>query len=535
VRVVLPVRGKIREPRWDVCRGLSLAFGRRFQRTLPGFQHMFPTRLLSKRRLFQLLALLAATVSLPKSFVTAHQQDPTPKPASATIEVIATDKRTKLPAEGLVADDFEVLSDRLKVQIHLVGGTSESALRPLSFWFVVQCPEEHSYYNWVSNGSGFIRGKTGTLQPILQALHPVDTVGVAHWCDDGKLGVDLLPTSDRSAPVKALDTVLSAPAVSIGTIAGGDALHDMVLRVRDVTQRITPGAVPVLIFFYGDHSGMFHKEVEDMLEQPVGQLPIVYGINNGAVSVQRLPVTNEYTQMYVVHFLSEKTGGQVLSSFRGDYAAEFDHIVHELYGRYELGIAAQGENGKHHEIVVRLSEAARKKSGAIDLRFPASYISTSQAPQSPEMLTAAALLQAIKANTPYTEIPFDASAKYSTVDSSTQFRLFIDPNSLSWSDSEGGARKALLAVAIAGLTSDGGVVGTQVKQFDAMQSEADRAAKKAVIFGASYTVPQSVIRVRFILRDATSAHLGSFELPVERIGGRAPVNPSSPSGSEKPR
>ena len=416
---------------------------------------MFQLRFLSTRRFWFLLAVLTATGSPSELSVRAREQDSTQKLSSMTIEVIATDKRTKLPAEGFTPEDFEVSNDRRKLEIHSVGRASESSLRPLSFWFAVQCPEEHSYYNWVSNGSGFMRTKTEPFKPILQTLHAADTVGVAHWCDDGKFGVDLLPTGDRSAPVKALDTVLNAPSVSIGTIAGGDALHDMVLRVREISQRATPGAVPVLIFFYGDHSGMFHNEAEDMLDRPVGQLPIVYGINNGAVSVQRLPLTDQYTQMFVVHFLSEKTGGQVLSSARGDYAAEFEHIVHELYGRYELGIVPQDESGKHRELLVKLSETGRKKSQPIELRFPTAYVSDSQAPQSHEMLTAAALLQAINASTSYSEIPFDTSGKFTTADSAAQFRVFIDPSSLSWSDSERGDRKALLAIAIAGITPEG--------------------------------------------------------------------------------
>ena len=60
-----------------------------------------------------------------------------------------------------------------------------------------------------------------------------------------------------------------------------------------------------------------------------------------------------------------------------------------------------------------------------------------------------------------------------------------------------------------------------MKQFDATQSEADRASKKGIVL--SYMIPQGAVRIRFVLRDATTAHLGSFELPLERISGQPPI------------
>jgi hypothetical protein len=37
------------------------------------------------------------------------------------------------------------------------------------------------------------------------------------------------------------------------------------------------------IFLYGDHSGMYHRQVAELLNPSLGPMPIVYGINNGAV------------------------------------------------------------------------------------------------------------------------------------------------------------------------------------------------------------------------------------------------------------
>ena len=211
-----------------------------------------------------------------------------------------------------------------------------------------------------------------------------------------------------------------------------DDLKFFIVRIAADSGHVNVESVR-LAFFYGDHSGMHHDEANDMLDQPLGPLPIVYGINNGAVSVQRLPLTNQYTQMFVVHFLSERTGGQVLSNWHGDYAGELERIVRELHGRYELGFIPQDADGKHHELKVRLTEKARKKSGSVDLRFAPEYVASPQGAQSPESQIGAALLQTIQTSAPYTEIPFDATGRYKAPNSSAQFRVYVDPNSLSWS------------------------------------------------------------------------------------------------------
>jgi hypothetical protein len=132
--------------------------------------------------------------------------------APVILEVIATDKRAHAAAEGLTQDDFEIMEDRGVAHISSFAHGSEGSLRPLSLWFVVQCADEHSYSNWVSNGSGFMKGKTATLTPVLKKLNEHDTVGVAHWCDNGEVGLDLLPSTDRVAPQNVLDAVLNARA-----------------------------------------------------------------------------------------------------------------------------------------------------------------------------------------------------------------------------------------------------------------------------------------------------------------------------------
>jgi hypothetical protein len=451
----------------------------------------------------------------------------------ALVDVIVTDKHANAPAQGLTQDDFRVFDGRTPLAISSFAHAPDLPPRPLVVWFVVQCPLEGIVASWVSNGSGFMKGKTASFAPVLHKLQANDVVGVAHWCDDGTFGVDLLPTPDRDAPSASIQTVLNAPMVRPTTESGMNALHDMVLRVRVTSQRATPGYLPILIFLYGDHGGMYNDEANDMLDQPLGPSPLVYGINNGAVSVQKLQFHSQ-NWLYIVHYLSDKTGGLVLSTWRGAYDVELDHILTELQGRYQLGFIPPAFDGKQHELRIKLSDNARNKLKSSDLRFASTFIASPGAlgsPPSPESQTEATLALAMSNTSPYAEIVFDASGKVPAPGQPAQFRLYVDPRSLSWTAIENGDRHALLTLAIGSFPAQGTALSNQIKQFEALQTKTDQssATPKAVILGASFQVPPGAVRLRFVVRDTASGRLGSFDLPAARVNGLAPPQPDASS------
>jgi hypothetical protein len=377
-----------------------------------------------------------------------------------------------------------------------------------------------------------MKGKTASFTPVLRKLRANDTVAFAHWCDDGTFGVDLLPTRDRDAPSASIQTVLNAPMVRPTTVSGMDALHAMVLRVRDTSQRATPGSLPVLIFLYGDHGGMYNDEANDMLGQPLGPLPLVYGINNGAVSVQKLQLHSQ-NWLYIVHYLSDKTGGVVLSTWRGTYDVELDRILTELQGRYQLGFVPPALDGKQHELRIKLSDNARNKLKSVDLRYASTFLASPSAlgsVSSPESQAEAALALAMSNSSPYTDIVFDASGKVPAPGQPGQFRLYVDPRSLSWTPLENGDRHALLTLALGSYPAQGAALSNQVKQFEALQAKTDQsgATPKAVILSIPFQVPPGSVRLRFVLRDTASGRLGSFDLPAARINGLAAPQPDAP-------
>jgi hypothetical protein len=428
-----------------------------------------------------------------------------------------------------------VLEGHDAAHINSFAAGSDARARPVALWFVVQCPLERAYTNWISYGSGFMKGKTASFAPVLNKLGERDTVAVAHWCDNGEFGLDLLPSLDRGAPQRSLDAVLDSPRARVSTTPGEVALHDVVMKIRDTARQATPNAQPVIIFLYGDHSGMHHDQVQELLDDTVGPLPIVYGINNGAVSIRNLPVTNEWTQMYVVHFLADRTGGRVLSSMRGNYAGDLEQILDEVRGRYEIGFVPEAAAGRRYDVKVKLSDAGRKKLKAVNLSYAPELMASADGPQSEQSEMTVSLVLAMRSGATYNAVAFDASGKNNGGEAAAQFRLYIDPQSLTWKAAENGDAKTTVSVVIGGVTAEGMVTDHQVKEFEARQTKAEQGgARKAVILGINYAVAPDAARVRIVVRDGISGHLGSFELPVKQIHGMTQTQPAAGNTPKPP-
>ena len=418
--------------------------------------------------------------------------------------------------QSLQAADFQLFDGRTPLLISTFGSASTGTARPLSLWLVVQCPEERS----VSSGSGFMLGKTDTLTPALRKLREKDTVAVANWCDDGKSSVDLAPTTDRSAPAATLQSVLSAPPVRTGTQSGQDSLRDMILRIQEVSISTEADAVPVLVFLYGDVSGMWEDELNDTLEHVLQTSGIIYELDNGAIPAQKRFVVGARARGHVIHYLSEKTGGHVLSTWSSDYGKELDRIIGELYSRYQLGFLPPSADGHQHELQIKFSEDSRKRLKSVDLHYPAAYMA------SPNVLRSApasmaesdpAILEALRSSSRYSEIVFDASGRIGVAGQPAQFRLYIDPRSLPWRTLKGGDRAASLTIAVAGISAQGQMAGHTARDLEAQQTKAELSAANpsSIILMVDFAVPDEADRLRFVVR--ASGRLGSFEMPANQI------------------
>jgi hypothetical protein len=118
------------------------------------------------------------------------------------VDVIALKKG--LPDKGLKRDDFQIFDDGHPVSIKTFDSGAQFTTRPLALWFVVQC----NMRGYEAKGSGLFTGQISRFQPALTYVEKQDGVAVAHWCDDGRSELDLLPTKNVDEVTTVVEQVL---------------------------------------------------------------------------------------------------------------------------------------------------------------------------------------------------------------------------------------------------------------------------------------------------------------------------------------
>jgi hypothetical protein len=148
---------------------------------------------------------------------TSHSIAPRERPAPAEaptirvqsslvlVDVIGLDPKTGLPARDFKKEDFRVFDNRHEVPIATFAAGARHDTRPVVLWLVVICNEGG---NSDLEASGGFLGKEPLFRPALDHLESEDSVGVAHWCDNGETQLDLLPVKDCDSAIHVLAETL---------------------------------------------------------------------------------------------------------------------------------------------------------------------------------------------------------------------------------------------------------------------------------------------------------------------------------------
>jgi len=321
------------------------------------------------RELILTSVLLSPSLCLDQADVAAQ---PTIRVNSSLVlvDLITQDAKTLLPLAGLKKEDFRVFDNDTEMAIQSFDVGARYGTRPISLWFVVICNE----MDWDENGSGFIRKKGSLLRPALDHLDKNDTLGVAHWCDDQTYKIDYAPARDVEAALAKLEKLFHGWPKGVGTRTGELALQGILRLILENVHNTKPEPLPVIVFIYGDHSGMERDEADDLLKELLQTSGIVYGINDGAVPVSPIYLDNQHAQPSVAHFLAAKTGGQFFSVEPKMFATALDDILVQVHFRYVLGFKPLAFDGKTHELRVELTEAAKQRLPPRKLSFRPAYI-----------------------------------------------------------------------------------------------------------------------------------------------------------------
>lgn len=330
-------------------------------------------------RVFQILAVLAfALLMLAGNPLATAQQAPSAThspPADITfhsssdlvlVDVIAL--KNGVPDKTLKRADFDVLDNGHPVSIEVFDSGAQFTTRPLALWFVVQC-----YMPDIADeGTGFFRGQITLFKPALKDVDRQDAVAVAHWCDNGDAKLDLLPTSNVDQVPAILEQVL-APSIHADDHdrKGELALQRTLQLIIDATRSSTPEPVPVVIFLYGDHSGMPKSEANHFIGELLETSAIAFGVRDSRSSRVGFLIGE---QKEVAHYMAVQTGGQYLDATPETYATALEEIIQQLHFRYELAFKPEVLDGKRHKLTVKLAGAAKDRHRRVRLRYRAGYV-----------------------------------------------------------------------------------------------------------------------------------------------------------------
>jgi hypothetical protein len=281
------------------------------------------------------------------------------------VDVVAL--KNGLPDKTLRREDFQVFDNGHPVSIKTFDSGAQFTTRPLGLWFVVQCTME----GWEREGSGLFRGQIGLFEPALKFVEKQDTVAVAHWCDDGQLKLDLMPTGNVDEVTPMLERVLAPVVDSKSHDRTGElALQKTLQLIIDTTRASKPEPLPVVIFLYGDYSAMPKSEADHFVDELLETSAVAYGVRD-----QRSPpIWSLGEQGAIANYIATQTGGEYLRETPVTYAQGLEEILQQLHGRYQLGFQPEVLDGKRHKLRLELTDAAKKAHKGVRLRHRAAYV-----------------------------------------------------------------------------------------------------------------------------------------------------------------
>lgn len=284
------------------------------------------------------------------------------------VDVIARNAKDGLPEKALKKSDFQVFDNDQPVAIKTFDSGAQFTTRPLALWFVVQC----NMQGYEGKGSGLFTGQISRFEPALKYIAKQDTVAVAHWCDDGRSNLDLLPTRIiKDAPIVLEQALATGPDTKTHDRAGELALQSTLQHIVDTTRSSKPEPLPVLIFLYGDYSSMNRSEANHFIDELLGTSAIAFGVRDHRSS-HLLFAPGE--QRAIAHYIATQTGGQYFDASPETYASALAEILQQLHFRYELGFKPEALDGKRHKLRVQLADTVKNQHKGVRLRYRLAYV-----------------------------------------------------------------------------------------------------------------------------------------------------------------
>jgi hypothetical protein len=426
------------------------------------------------------------------------------------VDAMAEDRKSGAPVEDLQQDDFQLRDNGKAVSINSFNRGKDQKLRPIQLWFVLLCNEElhtqmggrrrgqvESTEQW---GVSFLAGKTTELRPALEHLKPGDTLGVAHWCDDGQSEIDVPPSTDQDAALAAMEQIAQRKTVVIQQDTGRNVQTDVTALINNMARTSFPEPFLAIIFLGGKQTGKSSGKSGDVWSGLMEESSMDFGMGSGGASG------------------SESLGYAVQGS---DYVKRLGIYLDNLHRRYEIGFEPGKEGKKPHHVSVTLTKSAKEEYPDAVLRYREVYSGADQSASSDIAKQAmdwkdldSKMRAAVKSPTAQADLKFIAQKMEGTPGGIEHFLVRIPQNDLTWKMLPNGDRRCVVMAVVASYSTKGQPVGVTVKELEIVQ-EFDRLKElkdKPVLLSLRVTVAKGAAKVRVLVRDDATGHIGTQDL-----------------------
>jgi VWFA-related protein len=132
-----------------------------------------------------------------------------------------------------------------------------------------------------------------------------------------------------------------------------------------------------------------------------------------------------------------------------------------------------------------------------------------------------ALSRAVTSPLPFASVQFDAVGKVLlTQPPAARFSVSIDRDTISWDPQPNGDQRTEITIVTAEMSGKSAVLGYKVKEMEIVVSKEkfDNSPNHRVLFTVNVPLPPKTDHLRFVIRDAASGRLGTYDVPRQGLG-----------------
>jgi VWFA-related protein len=214
--------------------------------------------------------------------------------------------------------------------------------------------------------------------------------------------------------------------------------------------------------------------------------------------------------------LAPATGGKIYRN-RNDVDVALASAVDNGSHYYTLSYYPKNSDfdGNFRKIVVRLSQrnlTATTQQG---------YYAVDEGTGTTKDELDFALSRAVTSPLPFASIQFDAVGKVLLGQPPTaRCSVSVDRDTLTWNAQPNGDQRTEVTLVTSEITAKSGILGYKVKEMEIVQSkkEFDESPNHRVVFTVNVPLPPKTDHLRIVLRDASTGHMGTFDVPRQGLG-----------------